>query len=110
MLMSDQRESGLETRLHLALRAAGIRHSCQVWILGFRIDFQIERLLIETDGRTFHETAEAFEADRERDRRLAAAGYHVVRVTYRQVMFELDAVMSDILQMIRRGDHLRKYR
>lgn len=39
------------------------------------------RLIVELDSRTFHETAVAFEDDRERDRILQAAGWRVIRVT-----------------------------
>jgi hypothetical protein len=43
------------------------------------------RLIVELDGRAFHETALAFETDRSRDRVLIAAGWRVIRVTYRQL-------------------------
>jgi very-short-patch-repair endonuclease len=39
------------------------------------------RLAIEVDSRTFHSTRQAFEEDRRRDRRLAALGIQVNRVT-----------------------------
>lgn len=110
-VMDGIRESGLESCLHVRLRAAGIQHECQVWNLGYRNDIQVgRRLLMEADGRTFHDTALKFDEDRERDRRLAAAGFHVVRLSYKQVMFEMDQVMDDILHMVRRGDHMRRYR
>jgi very-short-patch-repair endonuclease len=40
-----------------------------------------QRLIVEVDGRAWHDTAAAFERDRRRDRRCAAAGWRVVRVT-----------------------------
>ena len=40
---------------------------------------------LELDGRAAHATPAAFEADRERDRVLQAAGWRVVRVTWRQL-------------------------
>jgi very-short-patch-repair endonuclease len=44
------------------------------------------RLIIETDGRATHDTAHQFEEDRRRDLELTLAGWHVVRVGWRQVI------------------------
>lgn len=44
--------------------------------------------MVETDGREIHGTRAAFERDRARDARLTAAGYRVVRFTWRQVIGE----------------------
>jgi hypothetical protein len=41
------------------------------------------RLIAELDGRAVHGTASAFERDRARDRALNAAGWRVVRITWR---------------------------
>lgn len=46
------------------------------------------RLIVETDGRQFHDTASAFEHDRRRDQRLTLAGWRVIRCTWRQVVRE----------------------
>lgn len=43
------------------------------------------KLIVELDGRQTHGTPSAFEADRLRDRRLAAAGYRTIRITSRQL-------------------------
>jgi very-short-patch-repair endonuclease len=40
-----------------------------------------QRLIVEVDGRAWHDTNAAFERDRRRDRRCAAAGWRVIRVT-----------------------------
>jgi len=45
-----------------------------------------QRLVVETDGFETHGTRAAFERDRRRDQRLMAAGYRVVRFTWRQVV------------------------
>jgi hypothetical protein len=42
-------------------------------------------LVVELDGYAFHTTRAAFERDRARDRRLQAAGWRVVRITWRQL-------------------------
>ena len=43
-----------------------------------------QRLIVELDSWQAHGTRARFESDRARDRRLTAAGYRVVRVTWRQ--------------------------
>ena len=44
-----------------------------------------KRLIVELDSYTFHATRQAFEDDRRKDRRLIAAGWTVVRVTWRDL-------------------------
>ena len=43
------------------------------------------RLIVELDGFEVHRTRAAFERDRKRDRQVAAAGWRVVRLTWRQL-------------------------
>jgi len=43
------------------------------------------RLIVELDGFATHGTRRGFERDRERDRRLTAAGWRVIRLTWRQL-------------------------
>lgn len=65
-----------------------------------------QRLIVELDGRAVHSTAAAFELDRARDRRLAAAGWRVIRVTSRQLddtPDELEADLRRLLGLERRG-------
>lgn len=101
-------EAGTETLVRLRLRRRGVALRAQVWIGNRRVDFLVGRsLIIEVDGRAWHDDPEAFERDRERDRALAALGYRVVRLTYRQVIDDWPAVERDLLAIIRRGDHLR---
>jgi very-short-patch-repair endonuclease len=45
-------------------------------------------VIVETDGRQFHDTASAFERDRVRDQHLILAGWRVLRCTWRQVVQE----------------------
>jgi very-short-patch-repair endonuclease len=53
-------------------------------VAGYEVDvlFRQQRLVVELDGREFHENA--FEADRERDAALLSAGFPVLRVTWRR--------------------------
>ena len=55
-------------------------------VAGHEVDmlWRRERLIVELDGRTYHDE-HAFERDRERDADLQAAGHRVVRVTWRRL-------------------------
>jgi very-short-patch-repair endonuclease len=52
-----------------------------------------ERLVVEIDGFAFHSSKPKFEKDRRRDAELAAAGLRVVRITWRQLVDEPEAVL-----------------
>ena len=68
---------------------------------GFEVDFvwPEARLIVETDSRTWHDTAKAFERDRVRDARLTAAGWRVVRFTRRRVRCEA-GVVADLVRTL----------
>jgi very-short-patch-repair endonuclease len=53
-----------------------------------------ERLVAEVDGFAFHGHRGAFERDRRRDADLAAGGFRVIRVTWRQLTDEPEAVVA----------------
>jgi len=63
--------------------------------------WRTERVIVELDGGKAHRTRSAFESDRERDRRLQAAGWQVIRVTWRQ-MDEPAAILGDLRKLLRR--------
>ena len=65
---------------------------------GHEVDllWQAERLVVEVDGFAFHGHRVAFEADRRRDATLVAAGYRVIRVTWRQLTEEPLAVVATL--------------
>jgi very-short-patch-repair endonuclease len=80
--------SEFEERFQAFLLNAGLpRPLTNVRIEGMEVDcaWPDQRLIVELDGRSVHDTAAAFEEDRARDRRLEAAGWRVVRVTWRQL-------------------------
>ena len=58
-----------------------------VLVEGYEVDaaWPDHELVVELDSWEFHRTRQAFEEDRRRDRRLAAAGWRVVRVTWRDL-------------------------
>lgn len=59
-----------------------------------------ERLVVEVDGFRFHGTRRAFERDRRRDAELQAAGYRVVRFTWRQLDREPLAVAARLAALL----------
>jgi very-short-patch-repair endonuclease len=69
-----------------------------------KVDFlwRAQRLIVETDSRTFHTTRQAFERDRRRDQDLMLAGYQVVRFTWRHVTREPERVASTIRTLLAR--------
>jgi very-short-patch-repair endonuclease len=67
-------------------------------LLGYEVDvhWPAARLVVEVDGYRFHGTRAAFERERVRDGRLHAAGFLVIRVTWRQLEREPLAVIARI--------------
>jgi hypothetical protein len=66
--------------------------------------WESERFVVEADSRRHHGIEVAFERDRKRDRELLAAGYGVLRVTWREVEEEADAVFAVVSgELQRRG-------
>lgn len=100
-------DSGLETLPVSRLAASGIRLHQQVVIDGHRVDGLIgQRLVVQTDGFSFHSTAEQRRADIAQDRRFALLGYTVLRYDYRQIMFEWPRVEAEIVRAMAQGLHL----
>lgn len=73
-----------------------------VRLVGFEVDFlwRDARLVIEVDGFAWYGHRGAFEKDRRRDQVLIAAGYRVIRVTWRQLCEEPVAVVARIAQAL----------
>ncbi len=69
---------------------------------GFLVDFLWidASLVVEVDGYEFHGDRAAFERDRRRDQVLTAAGYRVIRVTWRQLRDEPMAVIARLAQAL----------
>jgi very-short-patch-repair endonuclease len=60
-----------------------------------------QRLVVEFDGWDTHGRRDSFESDRRRDQRLAAAGYRVIRITWRQLEHEPYAVIARLAAALR---------
>ena len=101
-------ESGLETLCRLRLRGLGASIRSQVTIPGVgRVDLLVgERLIIEADGREWHEGRGAFHGDRARDLALLRLGYIVIRVSYPLIMSEWMLVELTVRALIDRREHL----
>lgn len=95
--------SEAERRIVALIVAAGLpRPETNVRLHGCEVDllWREARLVVEVDGHAFHGHRAAFERDRRRDQALAAAGYRVIRVTWRQLEREPLAVMARIAQAL----------
>jgi hypothetical protein len=86
-----------ELNASIAVRGGFVEADC-VW--------RVSRLIAELDGRAVHGTAAAFERDRARD--LGAAGWRVIRITWRQLSEEARELADDLGSML--GVPLRRAR
>lgn len=93
MFLALCKRSGLpRPEVNVPLEAAGLR---------LKPDFlwRDARLIIEADSRKFHGTGSAFELDRHREQRFFAAGWQVVRCTWRQV----EKNPHELIRLLRAG-------
>jgi hypothetical protein len=58
------------------------------------------RLAVELDSREVHDTDDAFESDRERDRILLAEGWRTMRVTWRQLRDQPGEIAADLRALL----------
>jgi very-short-patch-repair endonuclease len=89
----------LEARFQEFLRRFGLPlPATNAWIEGFEVDcvWHGARLIAELDSRRYHGTDGAVERDRARDRRLVAAGWTVIRITWRQLHSDPESLARDI--------------
>ncbi len=104
--MSSLSDSGIETIPVARLGALGIPVRQQVPIAGHRVDGLIgERLVLQIDGYAHHSSAAQRGADIAHDRALTLLGYTVLRVDYRQVLFDWPSVEADILRALAQRLH-----
>lgn len=95
--------SELEERFQAFLVNAGLPlPKTNQLVEGYEVDcvWPEQRLIVELDGRAAHDTSHAFERDRERDRALAAAGWRVIRITWRQLEEEPHLVEADLRRLL----------
>jgi very-short-patch-repair endonuclease len=92
-------ESGTETIARHLLRLLGLHVEAQVEIAGLgRVDLLVEgRLIVELDGREWHDEEDTFEDDRRRDLLGAAQRYRTLRFSWYQVLFRWHEVEAAVL-------------
>ena len=78
-------------------------------LLGYEVDvlWRAQKLVVEVDGHAFHGHRAAFERDRARDQALVAAGYRVIRITWRQLEREPLVVLARIVQALQHAEPAR---
>ena len=71
-------------------------------VAGYEVDFlwRDARLVVEVDGFAFHADPNAFEKDRRRDFALTSTGLRVVRVTWKQLDQEPEAIVARLAQSL----------
>jgi predicted transcriptional regulator of viral defense system len=69
---------------------------------GLEVDavWREQRVVVELDSRGFHMTVAAFETDRERDRKLQAAGWRTIRITWRQLERDAAQLRDDLWRLL----------
>lgn len=73
-----------------------------VSILDHEVDayWPSHRLVVEMDSWEFHGHRAAFERDRARDAKMQAAGYRVIRLTYRQLETEASRIATQLHKLL----------
>lgn len=100
-------DAGLETYLRPRLRWLHLSILIQTWIAGHRVDALIgERLVLQIDGA--HHVGEQRSEDIRHDAELRLMGYHVIRISYQQMMFEWEQVQDLIMRAVAQGLHLAR--
>jgi very-short-patch-repair endonuclease len=98
-------DSELERRFLRLVGEAGLpTPRTQQHLNGFRVDFVWPnlRLVVETDGLTYHRTPAQQARDRVRDQAHLAAGFTPLRFTHAQVRFEAGYVRFTLIAVVNR--------
>lgn len=104
MAADGRAESGIETIVRYLLRARGLRVEIIVGLRGIgTVDLVVEgRLIIECDGREFHDDDEAFERDRGRDLHAAIRRSRTISASWFKVLFEWPTVEAAVFAALGR--------
>jgi len=98
--------SEAEARFLALVRKGGLPEPrANVRIAGHEVDFLWRNagLVVEIDGFAFHRSRADFERDRSRSATLTAAGFRVVRFTWRQLAERREVVLVRLGQALARG-------
>jgi very-short-patch-repair endonuclease len=96
------RSEAEEALLALVHRAQLAQPLINANVAGYEVDFlwRQERLVVEVDGYAFHSGRGSFERDHRRDLDLRAAGFGVMRVTWRQIAEQPEYVLVRLAQAL----------
>lgn len=98
-------DAGTESIFRTRLRWLRVPITPQVWLLGHRVDFLIgERLVVQIDGG--HHVDAQRSSDIAHDALLTLHGYHVIRISYTQLMNRWQDVHALIVAAIGQRLHL----
>jgi len=95
--------STLERRFLALVRRAGLpRPQTNVRLAGFEVDaaWPQQQVAVEIDGYAFHHSRRAFERDRRKDAALDALGWKPIRLTWKQIEDEPEAVAIRIARAL----------
>jgi very-short-patch-repair endonuclease len=100
-------ESGYESVCRARCVRRGFRIRTQVGIPGVgRVDMLIgDRLIVEVDGREWHDDSDAYLADRARDLAAHLQGYVTVRLAPHHIVHEWAWAEHVLTAMVARGEH-----
>ncbi len=102
-------DAGLETYLGVRLRWLRLPIRFQIWIAGHRVDALLgERLVLQIDGG--HHVGEQRSEDIRHDAALKLLGFHVIRVSYTQMMDDWPMVQDLIMRAVAQGLHKARRR
>jgi very-short-patch-repair endonuclease len=99
-------DNDFEDRFRDLVRRAGLPQPRAQYPLGpYKLDFAWPeyRVAVETDGWATHGRRQAFEDDRARDARLLAAGWRVLRITYRRLKRRPTLVTAQLAAVLAHG-------
>lgn len=108
-LLSEHAEASFDTSSELERRFLDLCRcgglpapATNVLVAGYVVDvlWPESRLVVELDGHAYHRTRAAFERDRVRDAALQLAGYRVLRITYRRLELEPEAILAEVLKLL----------
>jgi very-short-patch-repair endonuclease len=96
-------KSEAERRLRALVKAARLpRAVTNTRVAGWEVDalWPAHDLVVEVDGYAYHGNRAAFERDRRKDAALVAAGYRVIRITWRQLVYEPHVVVALLARLL----------
>jgi very-short-patch-repair endonuclease len=99
--------SELERRILELIRDSGMPQPLvNIRIAGHEVDlcWPDQSVIVEADGRRTHATPQAFERDRQRDLDLELVGWHVIRITWRQLTERPEQIVATLRKRLGIGN------